>query len=135
MNRQRKKQIEEILARPYARVVIPDHEIGGFSASILEFPGCVTQGDTLEEAYASLTEAAEGWLDSVLDLGQAVPEPDAEREYSGKIVIRLPKSTHRRAAQIAETEGVSLNTFLADAVAQRIGGYSTEAAVALASSR
>ena len=37
---------------------------GGFSAEIAELPGCITEGDTLEELKANLREAAEGWLET-----------------------------------------------------------------------
>jgi len=41
---------------------------GGFSAEIPALPGCVTQGDTLEELKANLIEAAEGWLEAAQSL-------------------------------------------------------------------
>lgn len=40
---------------------------------------------------------------------------------SGKVALRLPKSLHRLAALYAAREGVSLNQFLASAVAERVG--------------
>jgi predicted RNase H-like HicB family nuclease len=112
--------VDEILKRSYSRVLRPAEE-GGYNAEILEFPGCVTQGETLEEAYANLEDAARGWLEAVIELGQNVPEPTAENEYSGKIVLRLPRSLHRTAATLSQRDGVSLNTFLATAIAERVG--------------
>ena len=44
-------------AHGYARVITPEAD-GGYSAEIVEFPGCVTQGETVEEAYANLEDAA-----------------------------------------------------------------------------
>jgi predicted RNase H-like HicB family nuclease len=43
-------------------IVWPEPEAGGYSASIPALPGCHTQGETLEEVRANLSEAAEGWL-------------------------------------------------------------------------
>ena len=43
-------------------IVRPEPEAGGYSASIPAFPGCHTQGETLDEVRANLREAAEGWL-------------------------------------------------------------------------
>jgi predicted RNase H-like HicB family nuclease len=37
----------------------------GFSAEIVELPGCVTEGETLEELKANLRETAEGWVETV----------------------------------------------------------------------
>ena len=44
-------------------------------------------------------------------------------DYSGKLVVRLPKSLHRRAAYAANREGVSLNQFIVSSIAEQIGGY------------
>ena len=41
----------EYLKKPYSRVVVPDEQSGTYTAQILEFPGCITQGKTPQEAY------------------------------------------------------------------------------------
>src|SRR5438105_1991207 len=117
------RNVDEILKRSYSWVVKPAEE-GGYTAEILEFPGCVTQGETLEETYANLEEAARGWLETVIELDQDVPEPTTESEYSGKIVLRLPHSLHRSAASLAKRDGINLNTFLATAIAEKVGAIS-----------
>jgi antitoxin HicB len=124
------RSVDEILKQAYSRVLRPAEE-GGYTAEILEFPGCVTQGETLEEAYANLEDAARGWVEAVIELGQNVPEPVAEHDYSGKIVLRLPRSLHRVAAIRAEQDGVSLNTFLATAIAERVGATARPATMTL----
>jgi antitoxin HicB len=122
--------IDEVLKRPYARVITPDPE-GGYTAGVAEFPGCVTQGETVEEAYANLEDAARGWLEAVIEANQSVPEPLAAAEdFSGKVVLRLPKSLHQKASRYAEREDVSLNTFLVTAIAHYVGERSSDRAVA-----
>ncbi len=37
---------------------------GGYSAEVAELPGCVTEGDTLEELKDNLREATEGWIET-----------------------------------------------------------------------
>ncbi len=112
---------EDYLRQPYARVFTPDEESGTYTAEILEFPGCIAQGDTPEEAYRNLESAAAGWVEAVLNTGQRIPEPSDPYSYSGRIALRLPRGLHRRAAQMAEREGTSLNQFLVAAVAERVG--------------
>jgi predicted RNase H-like HicB family nuclease len=124
------RNVDEILKRSYSWVVKPAEE-GGYTAEILEFPGCVTQGETLEETYANLEDAARGWIETVIELGQDVPEPTTENEYSGKIVLRLPRSLHRSAVILAKRDGVSLNTFLATAIAERVGAAARPPALTL----
>lgn len=69
------ERVEEILAKPYSRVLVPE-ENGGYSARMLEFKGCFAEGDTSEEALRNLESAAESWLLACLDLGQPIPEPE-----------------------------------------------------------
>lgn len=55
---------------------------------IAEFPGCVAQGDSVEEAYASLEDAAESWIQAALDLGHDIPPPAADQAFSGRVLLR-----------------------------------------------
>jgi predicted RNase H-like HicB family nuclease len=115
-----RKTAEEYLKEPYSRVLIPD-ESGTFFAEMLEFPGCVSQGATVEEAFKNLEEVAKSWIDAALDQGQEIPSASLSQKFSGKLVIRLPRGLHRRAAQMAERDRTSLNQFLATAIAERLG--------------
>ncbi len=111
----------DILRASYSRVVIPDQETETFTARILEFPGCVAQGDSVEEAYEKLQSAAESWLEAALDLGQKIPGPLAEQVYSGRVLVRLPRSLHQQATEAARGDATSLNQFIVTAVAERVG--------------
>ena len=44
------------------KVVFHEADEGGYWAEIPAFPGCVSEGDTLEEAQRNITEAAQCWL-------------------------------------------------------------------------
>ncbi|MBU6171694.1 MAG: type II toxin-antitoxin system HicB family antitoxin [Verrucomicrobia bacterium] len=44
------------------KAIIHEAEEGGFWAEVPALPGCFTQGESLEELEANLTEAIEGWL-------------------------------------------------------------------------
>jgi predicted RNase H-like HicB family nuclease len=46
------------------RAVIHKAEEGGFWAEVPALPGCVTQGETVEELRANLKEAVELWLEA-----------------------------------------------------------------------
>lgn len=47
----------------YKAIVHPDED-GGYWAEVPELPGLVTEGDTLDELYANLQEAVQGWLEA-----------------------------------------------------------------------
>jgi predicted RNase H-like HicB family nuclease len=113
--------VESTLKAPYARVIVPDTESGTFTGRIAEFPGCVAEGDTLEQAHRNLEQAAKSWLRATLDLGQEIPGPFEERTFSGRVLVRFPASIHRRATEMAERENTSLNQFIVSAVSERVG--------------
>lgn len=121
--------VSHYLRRPYARIIIPD-DGGRYAAQILEFPGCFSDGESPEEAYSNLEEAAENWIESARAQGFPVPPPFATQGYSGTISLRLPKSIHRRAAELAQRDGVSLNQFLVGAIAHRLGMEDVGATIA-----
>ncbi len=112
---------EEYLKKPYSRMLIPDEDTGTFTAQILEFPGCLAQGDTPQEAYERLERVALSWIETALDAGQDIPLPVSTSEYGGKVALRLPKSLHKQAVLAAEQDGTSLNQFIVAALAERIG--------------
>jgi predicted RNase H-like HicB family nuclease len=60
--------------REYDVVLVPEDE-GGFSVTVPALPGCVSQGDTREEALAMVREAIEGYLESLQAHGDPAPEP------------------------------------------------------------
>jgi len=45
------------------RAIIHSAEEGGYWAEVPALPGCITEGDTMEEVTANLKDAIEGWLD------------------------------------------------------------------------
>jgi predicted RNase H-like HicB family nuclease len=110
----------EYLKKPYVRQLVPEAD-GSFRAEILEFPGCIAIGDTAAEAFANLESVAESWLISTIAKGQRVPDPIENVGYSGKLVLRLPKTLHRKATQVAAREGGSLNQFIVACIAEGVG--------------
>lgn len=115
------KSPEEYLKKPYSRVVIPDEESGTYTAQILEFPGCITEGETPQEAYERLEDVALSWIGAALDMGQDIPLPWSIYEYGGKVALRLPKSLHKQVSLAAERDGTSLNQFIVMAISEKVG--------------
>ena len=105
--------VQEYMKLPYNYIIKPIEDESGsyFHATVLELEGCQSSGDSFQEAYEGLLEAMEGWLETKLEAGFSVPEPFNTDKFSGRFVVRLPKSLHRRLAVEAEKEGVSLNQY------------------------
>src|SRR4030067_2461902 len=110
--------VEEYLQLPYTIEVIRDNnpENPGGGARVVELPGCITQGDTFEELGEMIRDAMRGWIEVALEDGEDIPEPRREEEFSGKFIVRVSKSLHRRLVMTAEREGISLNQFVSTAL-------------------
>ncbi|MDX9873211.1 MAG: toxin-antitoxin system HicB family antitoxin [Clostridia bacterium] len=105
--------VKEYMNLPYNYIIKPVHDKSGdyYHSSVLEFDGCQSTGDTFEEAFKNLMEAMEGWIETKLENGFPVPEPVSPEQYSGRFVVRLPKSLHQKLSTEAVREGVSLNQY------------------------
>ncbi len=117
------KDLGYFLQLPYTLQLIkdPDPELPWF-IQVKELPGCMSHGDTPEEAVAMIREAMELWLEGMLEEGLPIPEPaPAFPDFSGKFVVRIPRSLHRKLAEQAERDEVSLNAFVTAALAEAVG--------------
>jgi antitoxin HicB len=119
-----KMEAKDYLKRPYARRLTPDVS-GGFVATIQEFPGCIAEGDTSDIALTRLEAAAESWIEASLEQGRDIPEPIDMQGFSGKIALRIPRGLHKQAAEMALSEGTSINQLLTAAIANYFGGKQT----------
>jgi predicted RNase H-like HicB family nuclease len=106
-------KVQDYLALPYHVVIkhVIDDSGNYYFATIEEFDGCMSDGDTYEEAAKNIQEAMELWIEGKLEGGFTVPPPAKDEGYSGKFVLRLPKSLHAKLAHEAAKEGVSLNQY------------------------
>lgn len=54
-------------------LIIPDEDGNGYTIEVPSLPGCISQGDTLEEAQANIREAIELYIEVLLEDGKPVP--------------------------------------------------------------
>jgi predicted RNase H-like HicB family nuclease len=105
------KSIDYYMNLPYRMELIPDPEEGGFVVNYPELPGCLSSGETIEEAIRMGEDAKHAWLDAALEDGVKIAEPDSLNEYSGQFKLRIPKTLHRSLAEHARAEGTSMNQY------------------------
>ena len=113
------KRPEDYLSLPYD-IEVKRNEDGTYFARVKELPGCMTETDTFAEVEEMIRDAMTAWIEVALEEGIPIPEPRPLEEYSGRFVLRLPKSLHRDVARRAEEEGVSINQWIVTAVARAI---------------
>ena len=94
-------------------------EGGGYLVEFPEYPGCVADGETPEQAIAEGADALKSYLATLLELGRAVP--NAGDAYAGQWRQRVPKSLHAALVRRASHEGVSLNMLATALLAEGIG--------------
>jgi predicted RNase H-like HicB family nuclease len=104
--------LEDLKALDYPLRIEYDDEDGLFVAEFLDLPGCSATGSTVAEAYERAQEAKAEWLRVTLDQGLPVPKSSKARDYSGRILVRLPVSLHATLADGARANGASLNQYI-----------------------
>src|SRR5262249_37466832 len=97
----------------YPAHVFWSDEDEGFVAVATDLPGSSAFGDTQDEALQELQDAITGWIEAQRSAGNPVPAPSTpSREYSGKVLVRMPRSLHTKLALTAKSEDVSLNQYI-----------------------
>ncbi len=54
-------------------VIYPDREDGGWVCEVPSLPGCISQGDTREDALSNARDAIDTWIEAAQSLGRDVP--------------------------------------------------------------
>jgi predicted RNase H-like HicB family nuclease len=68
------------------RVILEPNELGRDTVTVPLLPGCISEGDTRDEALANIREAIELYIESLQADGEPIPNEDATEEA----VIEVP---------------------------------------------
>ena len=60
-------------------IVIHDAEEGGYWAEVPSLPGCVSEGETLDEVISNIKEAIDLYVEGLIEDGQPVPDDEPVR--------------------------------------------------------
>lgn len=91
----------------------------GFIATIPGINALSAFGSTHEKALSELKTAAEVYFEALKEAGKPLPIPEKVIPFSGQLRLRMPKSLHASLSLEAESEGVSLNTFIVSLLSER----------------
>jgi antitoxin HicB len=105
---------------PFLMHRLGDEDGGGFMIEYADLPGCVSDGETPEEAVANGRDAVKAYLLSCLKYKDSIPKPGSA---SGQWRQRVPRSLHARLTSRARQEGVSLNALVMTFVAEGLGRH------------
>ena len=93
-------------------------EGGGYLAEYPEIPGCMSDGETIEEAIANGREALRDCLEVFKESGRKAPIPGVEAAQWRQ---RLPRTLYMKLTERAKSEGVSINSLVTAMIAEAIG--------------
>jgi predicted RNase H-like HicB family nuclease len=105
--------VQEYLKLPYKIILQEKNDESGhyYYATVAELKGCMSDGETVEEAYKNIYDAMELHIECMLDENMEIPLPETHQteKYSGKFLTRVPKELHAELVRSAQEQGVSLN--------------------------
>jgi antitoxin HicB len=93
-------------------------EGGGYLVEYPDIPGCMSDGETIEEAIANGREALRDCIDVFKESGRKVPKPEVAAAQWRQ---RLPRTLYSKLTKQAVREGVSINSFVTAIIAEAIG--------------
>jgi antitoxin HicB len=111
-----KKRIADnyrITIRPLSK-----EEGGGYLVEYPEIPGCMSDGETIEEAIANGSEALRDCLEAFKESGRQAPKPGIEAAQWRQ---RLPRTLYLKLTEQAKSEGVSINSLVTAIIAEAVG--------------
>jgi len=93
-------------------------EGGGYLVEYPDIPGCMSDGETIEDAIANGREALRDCIAVFRESGRKLPKPNAAPALWR---LRLPRTLYAKLTKRAESEGVSINSLLTAIIAEAIG--------------
>jgi antitoxin HicB len=93
-------------------------EGGGYLVEYPDIPGCMSDGETVEEAIAHAREALRDTIAVFRERGRKLPAPAREAAQWRQ---RLPRSLYAKLTRQAESEGVSINSLVTAIIAEAVG--------------
>src|SRR5579864_9408777 len=117
-------RITEIADYPFTIRHLSKEEGGGYLIEYADLPGCMSDGETIEDAITNGKDAINAWIEAANEMHRPIPHPGELESQSGKWVQRVPKSIHLRLVNRAKDEGVSLNTLVIMMLSESLAGES-----------
>ena len=69
--------LENYLSLRYPMTLYPEPD-GGYTVTVADLPGCISQGDTLAEAVANIQDATIAWIETAWECGDKIPLPSQQ---------------------------------------------------------
>jgi antitoxin HicB len=105
---------------PFTMHPLSEDEGGGYLIEFPDLPGCMSDGETPEEAIQNGADAVQCWIEAMREAGRPIPPPS--RAAVSKRVIGVHDHVYQLLAEEANLQGLSVETIVHAAL---IEGFST----------
>ena len=94
------KDLDYYMGLPYRMDLIPEEDGTGYTVLVPDLRGCISFCETIDEADQMITEAKKLWIETALDKGWEVPEPQSSPVSAEAISWSIKKLTKLQAAGV-----------------------------------
>jgi len=98
-------QIPDPMAYPLELRRLSEDEGGGWLITFPDLPGCMSDGETIEQAIESGKDAFRSWVMTALEFGDPIPQPASQASISVK--IQMPQDLHEALSAWTKVESAS----------------------------
>ena len=119
------KDLQYYMNLKYPFVLEQDKD-GSYLIQFPDLPGCMTCGDSIEQAIEMGNDAKKCWIESALKSESFIPEPKAAVDYPDNFKLRLPKTLYKQLSENASAEGVSMNQYCLYLISSSLKTYTLQ---------
>lgn len=104
---------------PFEVRIEQDNNAVEYAVRFLDVPNIIGSGASIDEAIVEARGNLKEYLDYLIDTNRDIPLPSTDKSFydlSGKMTLRVSKTTHWKILQRANLEGVSVNSLLNEAI-------------------
>jgi antitoxin HicB len=112
---------------PFEVQPLSNEDGGGFLITFPDLPGCVSDGDTLEETLHNGFDAVESWLRTAAEFGDPIPKPGYK--IGPRIFALLPQSLAIQLSENAKEQGLDADALATRLIAEGLVEYETSRAM------
>ena len=105
---------------------LSDDDGGGFIAIVPDLPGCMSDGETMDEALHEVMDAIESWISVAKEFGDPIPVPDALATATanylipGDLFAKIPTKLYAKLSMKAKQDGISLDAFILNKLSEAV---------------
>lgn len=104
------------------RVEVRREEDDSWTLLVPALAGLAVAAESIEDGWRELPDVIDLWLEAAESQGLTIPDRDATTDvsYSGKFMVRMPRTLHAALARRAEIEGTSINLLCVAAITEAV---------------